>query len=457
MPSTPTPDSIPLDTNTRHYYRFVFLFQLAMALSITAMPLYFKAQNAISAYGMAYSAMAITGGFSFIYGQWVDKLGYAKALIIGTLLYAIALMLRLITHPVIAVMVAILAGIGACMALLSIQNWTAQLSSTTNTDSNSQSNTTKLAATRRLISQGASLIGTGSVSLLIIVLANSYPTIILLAGLLAMGSVLLLPSPWLVIKCALTGIFAPSKTKNRTTPRHCLTKTLHPNLSKQDLPQSTSQAPTPTATPTLKQRWFSLNTPIAYLLLGYTLLIGIYTGLLKPYMMLLLIDYGIAESQSVLVYFAMTVSSMLTYMLMIRYHKKLQAIFIQGFLTSEIIATLICAILGYALWQMLSVWLIIALMLFRNISFSISSTFSEISEYQLIDKDKLAILLGFSQTLFLIGDALGSLITSLLLIPNNPTDYAIICFCCAMVALINSFIIIQLKNYTKKRYAKKYN
>lgn len=127
---------------TLYYYRFVFTFQLAMALSITAMPLYFKSQNAVSVYGMAYSAMAITGGFSFIYGQWVDRLGYAKALIIGTSLYAIALMLRLITHPVIAVMVAILAGIGACMALLSIQNWTAHLSD------NKDQNTTKLAATR---------------------------------------------------------------------------------------------------------------------------------------------------------------------------------------------------------------------------------------------------------------------------------------------------------------------
>ncbi len=179
--------------NTQTFYRFVFMFQLAMALSITAMPLYFKAQNAISAYGMAYSAMAITGGFSFIYGQWVDKLGYAKALIIGTLLYAIALMLRLITHPVIAVMVAILAGIGACMALLAIQNWTARLSDNANSPK-SQTSTTKLTATRRLITQSAALIGTGLVSLLLAVFGDIYQAILLFAGFLAMGSVVVLPA-----------------------------------------------------------------------------------------------------------------------------------------------------------------------------------------------------------------------------------------------------------------------
>ena len=76
-------------------------------------------------------------------------------------------------------------------------------------------------------------------------------------------------------------------------------------------------------------------------MLGYTLLIGIYTGLLKPYVMLLLVDYGISESQSVLVYFAMTATSMLIYMLIIRYNKPLQAIFIQGLLANELVAVII--------------------------------------------------------------------------------------------------------------------
>lgn len=397
-----------------YYYRFVFTFQLAMALSITAMPLYFKSQNAVSVYGMAYSAMAITGGFSFIYGQWVDKLGYAKALIIGTLLYAIALMLRLITHPVIAVMVVVLAGIGACMALLSIQNWTAHLSD------NKDQNTTKLAATRRLISQSASLIGTGSVSALIVILGESYQKMLLLAGVLAMGSVLLLPA----FLSTLKGI---TLTKpNKTIPP--IAQKIKP--------------------PTLKQRWLSLNTT-AYLLLGYTLLIGIYTGLLKPYVMLLLIDYGVSESLSVLVYFTMTAASMLIYALMIGYNKKLQSIFIQGFFANEVVTTFIYLMMGYALLTKLSVWLVVALMLLKNAVFSIGSTFSEISEYQLIDKNKLAVLLGFSQTLFLIGDALGSLITGLVLTPNSPKDYALLCFCCGMIAFINTLIIARLKKYAR--------
>lgn len=114
--------------DVRRYALFTLLFQMGMAISLASMPIYFKNENAISAYGMAYSVMAVTGAFSFIYGMFVDKIGFAKALLFALLLYAIALSMRVFTHPVIAVMTAIMAGIGASTAILANRSWVLQIS-----------------------------------------------------------------------------------------------------------------------------------------------------------------------------------------------------------------------------------------------------------------------------------------------------------------------------------------
>lgn len=89
-----------------------------MAISLAAMPVYFKNENALATYGMAYSAMAITGTFSFLYGMAISKVRFALAVLIGSVLYALALALRIFTTPMVAVMTAVLAGVGASVALL---------------------------------------------------------------------------------------------------------------------------------------------------------------------------------------------------------------------------------------------------------------------------------------------------------------------------------------------------
>lgn len=104
--------------NVKRYAFFMLFFQMGMAISLASMPIYFKNENAISAYGMAYSVMAVTGAFSFVYGMFVDKIGFAKALLFALLLYALALSMRVFTHPVVAVMTAIIAGVGASTAIL---------------------------------------------------------------------------------------------------------------------------------------------------------------------------------------------------------------------------------------------------------------------------------------------------------------------------------------------------
>lgn len=56
------------------YHALAFLYFMAMTLSSMAMPIYFKNHNAISAYGLAYSVMAMTGHFHLfmVYG-WIKS------------------------------------------------------------------------------------------------------------------------------------------------------------------------------------------------------------------------------------------------------------------------------------------------------------------------------------------------------------------------------------------------
>lgn len=154
----------------------MLFFQMGMAISLASMPIYFKNENAISAYGMAYSVMAVTGAFSFVYGMFVDKIGFAKALLFALLLYALALSMRVFTHPVIAVMTAIIAGVGASTAILANRSWVLQISE------DSTQNTTKLTAMRSMIVNIAMLVGTGLVSLAVYVFGSIYFWLLLMAG-----------------------------------------------------------------------------------------------------------------------------------------------------------------------------------------------------------------------------------------------------------------------------------
>lgn len=160
------------------YSAFSLCFQMGMAISLAAMPVYFKQQDAVSVYGSAYAVMAVAGAFSFVYGFLIDKIGFARALLFGALLYAIALSMRVFTEPVIAIITAIMAGAGASTAMLANRSWTLHISES------SAHNTTELTAMRSILASGAMLVGTGLVSLFAYLFENVYAYLLLLAGIL---------------------------------------------------------------------------------------------------------------------------------------------------------------------------------------------------------------------------------------------------------------------------------
>lgn len=388
--------------NLTRYTLFTLLFQIGMAVSLAAMPLYFKNENAISAYGMAYSVMAVTGVFSFVYGLFVDRIGFAKALVIAIILYGIALSMRVFTHPIIAIMTAIMAGIGASTAILANRSWVLQISET------STQNTTELTAMRSMLGNMSILIGTGLVSLAVYVFGSVYFWLLLLAGGLVFGS----------------GFLAYQN--------HQITKAQN---TAQPIKEKTS----------IKN---AMTLPVWLFILA-NVVVGFYTGLFKPYLILMFVEYGVSESKSVFIYLMTTVVSIIAGMALLKFNNYVKNIPFIGFFGSMLGLIVAFVVMSVGLSYELGLWVLVIGALARTLFLSLSSSFEQVLEYELLDKATLAMALGFTQTAFLAGDALGSLITSLWVIPKNASDYAQICLYCAVLAGVHMAVIFGLKGLVK--------
>lgn len=271
--------------NLRQYALFTLCFQAGMSISLAAMPIYFKNENAIAAYGMAYSVMALTGAFSFVYGLFVDRIGFVRALVFGVLLYAIALSMRVFTHPIIAVMTAIMAGMGASTALLANRSWVLQISQS------STQNTTQLSAMKSVLSNMSTLFGVGLVSLVVFLFGSVYFWLLLLAGVLV----------FLASFLAYQNIKIDSTEQKSIKPKEKLA---------------------------IK----NILTLSAVLFILSNFVVGIYIGLFRPYVILMFVEYGVSESRSVFIYFLTTVMSILVNMILLKHNKTLKNVPFMSFL-----------------------------------------------------------------------------------------------------------------------------
>lgn len=410
------------NTHLSRYTLFTLLFQGGMALSLAAMPLYFKNQNAVSAYGMAYSAMAITGALSFVYGVFVDKIGFARALFIGAILYAIALSMRLLTTPILAVMTAVMAGIGASLTILANRSWVLQLSQADN------QNTTQLTAMRSILMNAGMLFGTALVAILVYVLGDIYHYLLIMASGLVLIAALF----------AYQNItYYHPKTSNHNPINHRTETTNHtqPNrLFKSSL----------------------LTLPIVLFVVS-DFIAGLYTGLFKPYLILMFVDYGLSEPLSVVVFLFTNLVSIVAGVVLLRYNLWFKNRSLMGFFISMWLLVLVY--LGMA-WLLnanldnlkLSLVVLVMIVLCRSVFLSMSSNFEQVLQYDLLNKSVLAAALGLTQTAFLAGDALGSLITSLWVVPKNNHDYAQICLYCAVLVFVQMGVMLAIRVYQSKNY-----
>lgn len=389
--------------NVKRYAFFMLFFQMGMAISLASMPIYFKNENAISAYGMAYSVMAVTGAFSFVYGMFVDKIGFAKALLFALLLYALALSMRVFTHPVIAVMTAIIAGVGASTAILANRSWVLQISE------DSTQNTTKLTAMRSMIVNIAMLVGTGLVSLAVYVFGSIYFWLLLMAG----GFVFM------------SSVFAYQNIKFDKLKKVAIR-------------------------PKEKISIKNILTLSTILFILSNFVVGFYVGLFKPYLILMFVEYGVSESKSVFIYLMTTVMSILVNMLLLKYNNKFKNTPFIGFFVAMIGYILSFLLMSFGLYYGLALWVLVLATLARSAFTGLSSSFEEVLEYEFLDKATLAMALGFTQTAFLAGDAAGSLVTSLWIVPKNIADYAQICLYCAVLAAVHMAIVFLLKLLIKR-------
>lgn len=393
-------------TNLFRYHTLAFLYFMAMTLSLTAMPIYFKNHNAISAYGLAYSVMAMTGAFSFIYGLLVDKVGYLKMLIFSILLYAIALGLRIFADTYMAIIVAIMAGIGASTGAICIKSWTAEIAR------HGTQNSTKLTATRSVVNNASVLTGTGIVSVLLWLLPKFYTGDYYLAMLLLASVIMIVP------------LFLAIINYKQALPTLSLEK------SNQVLE-------------TYKK---SYNIGIfAYFLIATTAISGIYTGMIKPYLILMFIDYGLSESKAVSMYLFMTATSMVTGILLLRFNEFFKNIPFVGLVACEIILALVFFGLAFVLSGHFPLWVLIVLVMLRSGMLSLALCFDEVLQYRLLKKETMAFAMGLLTTAFLIGDAIGSLLTGTFIVPKQIEDYIWIFNACGCLALVNVAVILLLK------------
>lgn len=399
-------------TNLFRYHTLAFLYFMAMTLSLTVMPIYFKNHHAISAYGLAYSVMAITGAFSFIYGLWVDKFGYLKMLIFSILIYGVALGLRVFTDTYIAIVVAIMAGIGASTGAICIRSWTAEIARV------GTQNSTKLTATRSVVNNASILAGTGIVSVLLWILPKFYVGDYYFVMLLLASAIMILPLSLALINYK---------------------QSLQTLIIEKAINQSDTQ-----------KKSYHIGV-FAYFLIATTAISGIYTGMIKPYLILMFIDYGMSESKAVSMYLFTTATSMATGILLLKFNEYFKNIPFVGLIICEIILALVFFGLAFVLSGNFPLWVLTALVMIRSGMLSLALCFDEVLQYQLLKKETMAFAMGLLGTAFLVGDAMGSLLTGTLIIPKNITDYVPIFIACGVLALINVVIVIVLKKITNAK------
>lgn len=266
---------------SKSFTYFNLFFYMGMVISYTVMPLYFKEENSIVAYGFAYSSMALAGALSLFYGKLIDKYDWKKTIIIGTLIYGFAIFGRLLTDVYSSIFFGFMAGLGASVVLLSIRSWMVE---------SSDENLKKLVFIRNINIQFSTFIG-----IFLVLLFSLYENYLsnIYFYLIAASPILILISHIIFINY----IQKNKKSKNAQKAQEVHKK---------------------------NKIEFTL---IINLILISSIISGICTGLLKPYIILILIDQGLSSSYSLLVYMVITLIQILStfYLLKALLHKPRQS------------------------------------------------------------------------------------------------------------------------------------
>lgn len=335
---------------------FVFIFYLTMGISKYAQILFFQQNKGLSNYSLSYSAMAIAGAFSFLISNHVSSWNLRKILIFFLPVYSFGMFLRVIPNSsVIAIISGAISGIGASVTLLVIRSWIYSL-----TDTNPESKNL-LVSTRYTIMQIATL----SATLLaggIISLFNSSNVIYIL----------------LII---ISSFFMWGLASTKNIPLGRIQKKKN-NLF--------------TAFPKSKVSGVFLFLIVLFL--------GLTDALIDPILPAILRENGLSVS---LTSFWVAILGILTVLASLVYQQSSLAKHSEfSFLFNELIVGIFMILASVIYGE--HIYLLIIAFAVMSVGIAGFFIFKELMEYDMFPKEESFIYLGIAQSGFLVGDALGA-------------------------------------------------
>jgi len=353
---------------------FSVLFASGMWMSKVAQPLHYENAGALVAFGVGYAAMAITGGFSFVWGAIADRLGELNAVRIGALVYAVGIAGRFLTDVAPTVAFSVIAGAGASLALVGIRPWVRSRA----TDEEIPS----IVGGRNLGNQVGMFVGTvGAAALFAFVPGTDAGT---LAALGVAPLLVVLGFVWLLMfgrTGAPVDLTAAAETSGRSSFRGLATK-----------------------------------------LAAIGVLSGFYVSLVTPYLPLFLTRGGLPDAAAAVVIAAMSFAQIAVTAVIARRGTRARPF--RLFLIAESVTGLLTLTVALAL--SVSPILVAVLFIARAGFVAIAVTSEETIQYAVIPGNAAGFVFGISQTAFLIGDALGGALGAPLWTMLGPTGLATI-------------------------------
>jgi MFS family permease len=373
---------------------FSVLFASGMWMSKVAQPLHYENAGALVAFGVGYAAMAITGGFSFVWGAIADRLGGLNAVRIGALVYAVGIAGRFLTDVAPTIAFSVIAGAGASLALVGIRPWVRSRASDEEIPS--------IVGGRNLGNQVGMFVGTvGAAALFAFVPGTDAGT---LAALGVAPLLVVLGFVWLLMfgrTGAPVDLTAAADTSGRSSFRGLATK-----------------------------------------LAAIGVLSGFYVSLVTPYLPLFLTRGGLPDAAAAVVIAAMSFAQIAVTAVIARRGTRARPF--RLFLIAESVTGLLTLTVALAL--SVSPILVAVLFIARAGFVAIAVTSEETIQYAVIPGNAAGFVFGISQTAFLIGDALGGALGAPLWTMLGPTGLATIAGAATLVNAILLPLLLRQRN-----------
>lgn len=378
---------------------FTVLFAGGMWMSKVAQPLYFEQSGALITFGVGYAVMAVVGGFSFVWGALADRLGGLNAVRIGAAIYCVGIAGRLLTDVVPVVIFAVIAGVGASLALVGIRPWVRSAAS--------DDDIPRLVGARNFGNQIGLLIGTVGAALIFSIAATQ------IAGTALALSV----APVLI---ALAFVWVTVGAKSATG-------------AKQDADDRDEKLD-------LDRRQY---TSLAIKLVVIGLLSGFYVSLVAPYMPLILTSGGASASQAAISMAFMSAAQIVVSGFLSRRGNSRRPFAV--FTISETVTGLLT--LAAALMLDFGAVTIAVIFILRAAFVSLAVASEETIQFAVIPARATGLIFGISQSAFLVGDTLGGALGAPLWLNLGPQGLLTIA---GAVALLNAVLLPFLLRTAKK-------